>query len=116
MYYKVDTIFTSFLPLINNWNKQAFSTSFECWMLELFYMQLAYINIYGAISLRLDYWKFHISSLRKYLFLEKHVRFSIINRRNIRKEKNKKAMKKAREANKNSGAEPEESKIPGINC
>ena len=34
-------------------------------MLELFYRQLAYINIYGAISLNLDDRKFYRSTVKE---------------------------------------------------
>lgn len=51
-----------------------------------------------------------------YLFLEKHIRFTFRASRAKRAEKNKKAMSKAKKANRNAGAEPEESRIPGINC
>ncbi|MDD6301732.1 MAG: hypothetical protein PUA56_00255 [Bacillales bacterium] len=47
-----------------------------------------------------------------YLFLEKRIHFTIkINR----EKRNKKRMEKAKEENKNRGAEPQESIIPGIN-
>ena len=48
-----------------------------------------------------------------YLFLQKKISFNIsINR----EKRNKKAMEKAKEANRKAGAEPVEAKIPGINC
>lgn len=48
-----------------------------------------------------------------YLFLQKKIRLNI---RINREKRNKRAMEKAKEANRKAGAEPEESKIPGINC
>ena len=40
-------------------------------MLELFYRELAYINIYGAISLKLVYRKFYNSTVKEILILRK---------------------------------------------
>ncbi len=40
-------------------------------MLELFYRKLAYINIYGAISLNLDDRKFYRSTIKEIFILRK---------------------------------------------